>query len=107
MIAKVSRKTSMMGLFSKVVCVQCPGCYSSLKRLNHIFFPEYISKSGRFKKNVFRKKAMVGHGFGQGPGVQSPQYQKTELMLDPVHSTSWKIESAFCLYFQNGLELLD
>ena len=71
-LRKFLRKTSMMGLFSKVVCVQCPGCYSSTKRLNHIFFPEYISRSGRFKKNVFRKKSMVGQGFGRGPGVQSP-----------------------------------
>ena len=45
--------------FSKVVCLQCPDCNSSIKSLHHRFFPQYISKSSCFKKNILRKKSMM------------------------------------------------
>ena len=48
-------------LFSKVVCLQCPDCSSSIKRLHHRFFPQYVSKSSCLKKNILRKKSMMGN----------------------------------------------
>ena len=49
----------MMEFFSKVVCLQCPDCNSSIKRLHHRFFPQYVSKSSCLKKNILRKKSMM------------------------------------------------
>ena len=62
MIAKVRRflrKASMMEFFSKVVCLQCPDCNSSVKRLHHRFFPQFVSKSSCLKNNILRKKSMM------------------------------------------------
>ena len=62
MIAKVwrfLRKASMMEFFSKIVCLQCPDCNSSIKTLQHRFFPQYVSKSSCLKKNILRKKSMM------------------------------------------------
>ena len=62
MIVKVYRflrKASMMEFFSKVVCLQCPDCNSSIKRLHHRFFLHYVSKSSCLKKNILRKKLMM------------------------------------------------
>ena len=62
MIAKVwkfLRKASMMEFFCKVVCLQCPDCNSSIKRLHDRFFPQYVSKSSCLKKNNLRKKLMM------------------------------------------------
>ena len=62
MIAKVwrfLRKASMMEFFSQVVCLQCPDCNSSIKRLHHRFFPQYMSKSSCLKKNILRKNSMM------------------------------------------------
>ena len=62
MIAKVwrfLREASMMEFFSKVVYLQCPDCNSSIKRLHHRFFPQYVSKSSCLEKNILRKKSMM------------------------------------------------
>ena len=55
----------MMEFFSKVVCLQCPDCNSSIKRLHHRFFPEYVSKSSCLKKNILRKKSMMDQRFNK------------------------------------------
>ena len=49
----------MMEFFSKVVCLQCPDCNSSIKRLHHRFLAQYVSKSNCLKKNILRKKSMM------------------------------------------------
>ena len=49
----------MMEFFSKVVCLQCPDCNSSIKRLHHRFLAQYVSKSSCLKKNILRKKSMM------------------------------------------------
>ena len=62
MIARVWRflkKTSMIEFFSKVVCLQCPGCNSSINRFHHRFFPQYASKSSCLKNKILRKKSMM------------------------------------------------
>ena len=61
MIVKVwrfLREASMMEFFSKVVCLQCPDCNSSIKGLHHRFFPQCASKSSCLKKNILRKKSI-------------------------------------------------
>ena len=62
MIAKVwrfLREASMMEFFSKVICVQCPDCNYSIKRLQRRFFLQYVSKSSCLKKSILRKKSMM------------------------------------------------
>ena len=58
-ISQESVYASMMEFFSKVVCLQCPDCNSSIKRLHHRFFPQYVSNSSCLKKNILRKKSIM------------------------------------------------
>ena len=62
MIAKVKRflrRASMVEFFSKVVCLQCPDCNSSIKRLHHRFFPSMYRKVAVLKKIFCEKKSMM------------------------------------------------
>ena len=57
---EISQESVYDGVFfSKVVCLQCIDCNSSIKRLHHRFFPQYVSKSSCLKKNILRKKSVM------------------------------------------------
>ena len=59
------RKTSMMEFFSKVTCLQFTDCNSSIKRLLHRSFSEYVLKASCLKKNILTKKSMVDQCFNK------------------------------------------
>ena len=63
MIVKVWRflrkAASVVIFFSKVDSLQCLDCNSSINRLHHRFFPQYVSKSSCLEKNILRKKSIM------------------------------------------------
>ena len=90
------RKASMMEFFSKVVCLQCPDCNPSIKRLHHRFCPHYVSKSSCLKKNILRKKSMMKNVLIKlRPCSTKPTIlSKTELNRAPVRPVCRSAENS-------------
>ena len=55
----------MMVFFSKVTCLQFTDCKSSIKRLLHRSFSEYVSKASFLKKNILTKRSMADQCFNK------------------------------------------
>ena len=108
MIAKVwrfLRKASMMEFFSKVVCLQCSDCNSSIKRFHRRFFPQNVSKNSCLKKNILRKKSMMENVLIElRPCSTKPaSLSKTELNRAHVRPVCRSAENSFNVFTKNLL----
>ena len=56
---KLLRKTSVMNLFRKVANLQCTDCDSTINRLHHRLFSEYVLKTSCHKKIFLRKISIL------------------------------------------------
>ena len=87
MIAKVWRflkKASMMEFLSKIECLQCSDCNSSIKRLHHRFSPEYVSTSS-CQEEYFEKKVNHGKCFNK---VEALQYKPRNFIKNRAKQSS-------------------
>ena len=97
----------MMEFFNKVTCLQFTGCNSSIKRLLHRSFSEYVSKASCLKKNILTKKSMVDQCFNKVEPAKSTTLSKNGAHLRPFCRSAVYLQENLLDggFFSAGLEL--
>ena len=107
---EISQKNVYDGVFSKVTYLQFTDCNSSIKRLLHRSFSEYVSKTSCLKKNILTKKSMVDQCFNKVEPAKPTTLSKNGAHLRPfgrsaVNSNVFTRKFLRGGFFSAGLEL--
>ena len=91
---EISQENVYDGVFL-VVCLQCPDCNSSIKRIHHRFFPQYVSKSSCLQNNILRKKSIM----------ENVLIKCRPCSTNPAILSKTELNRAY-VYFLNSLEFI-